>query len=237
MGALLTLDRGNSTLDCMLHPGGARARLDPQGSAALQGFLDGARAERCVAASVVPGGLVQAAQVLAKLGVPMLQAGVDLPCPLQLDYETPALPGVDRWLGALAAFRAFGAAVVVDCGTATTISVVDRDGVFRGGGIAPGPGAMTTGMAGRLPYLPAGDPARGGDMPARSSQAAVDTGLLLAFCGAVERLVGEALAACSGATVVLTGGNALLYLRRGLLRAVHVDDLVHRGLRLLAGEA
>jgi type III pantothenate kinase len=234
VAALLTLDRGNTTLDCMLHPGGARVRLDPARAADLHRFL-GERPARCIAASVVPQGLLPAVAVLAELGVPMQVAGTDLPCPLRLDYETPATLGVDRWLGALAAWRIFGAAVVVDCGTATTASVVDGEGVFRGGAIAPGPGAMAAGMAGRLPHLPTADAARGGAMPARSTQAAVDTGLLLAFCGGVERLVAEALATCRGAKVVLTGGHAPLYLHAGRLQPAHIDDLVHRGLRQLAG--
>jgi type III pantothenate kinase len=235
VAALLTLDRGNSTLDCMLHPGGARARLDPADAAQFERFLAGSKPDRCIAASVVPQGLAAPAAVLARAGVPLQVAGVDLPCPLRLDYETPDTLGVDRWLGALAAWREFGAAVVVDCGTATTVSLVDGEGVFRGGAIAPGPSAIAAGMAARLPHLPPAEPLRGGAFPARSTQAAVDTGALLAFCGVVERLVADALAARPGARVVLTGGHATLYLRAGRLRPLHVEDLVHQGLRLLAG--
>lgn len=234
---LLTLDRGNSTLDAMLHGAApVRARLAPADGVA--GFLAGRRPGLAVAASVVPGGLDAAAHELRQLGVRFAVAGVDLPCPLPLDYATPQTLGVDRWLGALAAHRQFGRAVVVDCGTAVTVNLVEADGTFRGGGIAPGLRPMAEGLARCAPALPATDLARATDVPPRDSTSAVATGVLLAFCGAVERLVADTLAAARGpATVVLTGGHADDYLRRGRLRPVVVPDLVHQGLRRLATES
>jgi len=72
-------------------------------------------------------------------------------------------------------------------------------------------------------------------MPPRSSAAAVDTGVLLGWCGAVERLARGMVDALGGhPTVVVTGGNADLLLRWGLLDARHEPDLVHHGLALLA---
>jgi type III pantothenate kinase len=236
---LLTLDRGNSTLDAMLHgEGGRRARLDP--GAGLAGFLAGRKPLRCVGSSVVPDGLAAAAQELALASVRLELVGRDLQCPLRLDYDTPATLGADRWLGALAAHRRFGRSIVVDCGSATTVNLVDHDGTFRGGAIAPGLGALAAGMAQRTPNLPPARPecAAATPMPARSSAAAVDLGVLLAFCGAVERLVAEAMGAARGpCTVVLTGGHAEDYLRRGRLRPVHEPDLVHQGLAVLAAES
>ncbi len=236
MTPVLTLDRGNSTLDAMLHPDGRRQRLEPS-AAGLAAFLGDARPRRCIAVSVVPDGLAAAAAVLAERAVPMLVAGRDLPCPLRLDYETPATLGADRWLGALAAHRRFGTAVVVDCGSATTVNLVDRTGTFRGGCIAPGLAALLQGMARVTPHLPLADPARGGSLPARSTQAGLDTGVLLAFCGQIERMVADAQAALGEAALVLTGGNAGHYLRAGRLPFAHVPDLVHQGLRCLGESA
>lgn len=239
--SILTLDRGNTTLDVMLHGGGGdcrRARLAPQDSAGLAAFLADQRPRLCAAVSVVPDGLDDALALLRALAVPVAVVGRELQCPLQIDYETPQTLGADRWLGALAAHRQFGAAITVDCGSATTVNLVERAGTFRGGAIAPGLRALCAGMAHVTPHLPRADVAQATSMPPRSSATAVHTGVALAFCGAIERLVADLqVAARSAATVVITGGHADDYRRHGRLACVHVPDLVHQGLRLLVAPA
>lgn len=191
--------------------------------------------QRCVAASVVPGGLDLLAGVLARAGVGLQVAGRDLRCPLRLAYDTPSTLGADRWLSALAAHRRFGRAIVVDCGSATTVNLVEQDGTFCGGAIAPGLRALSLGLASATPALPAPHPDASPAVPSRSTQAAVDTGVLLGYCGMVERLVAETLRAAAGpAHVVVTGGNAARLLRHSRLRATCEPDLVHLGLGMLA---
>lgn len=236
---LLTLDRGNSTLDCMLHAcaserGARRVRLDPADPAAFGAFLDGSEPIRCVGVSVVPGGLDAAATELQRRGLRLELVGRDFHCPLPLDYATPTTLGADRWLGALAAHDAHGRAIVVDCGTATTVNLVEADGTFRGGPIAPGLRALAHGLAQLAPALPVADLVADPVMPPQRSDVAVNTGVILAWCGAIERLVADLLRVARGpATVVLTGGSAAVYLRHGRLRPVPAPDLIHRGLRLL----
>jgi len=234
--SLLTLDRGNTTLDCMLHGQPLRRqRFDPTQAQALRQFLGALRPACCVGTSVVPLGLDAAAMELAALGLRLLLAGTDLPCPLPLRYDTPATLGADRWLGALAAHRQHGAAVVVDCGSATTVNLVLGDGTFAGGAIAPGLRALQAGMAQVTPHLPPAVITEVAAMPPRSSAAAVNTGVVIGWCGAIERLVADLQrSAGEPVTVVLTGGNAELYLQHGRLQPLHVPDLVHQGLRLLA---
>lgn len=53
-------------------------------------------------------------------------------------YSEPGRLGVDRWLGVVAAFHHYGAACVIDCGSALTLDFVDREGSHRGGFIVPG---------------------------------------------------------------------------------------------------
>jgi type III pantothenate kinase len=234
---LLTIDRGNTTLDVMLHgPSTRRARLSPTDP--IDGFLAGAMPRGAVAVTVVPGGLDDPLARLRALGVPTAVAGVELPCPLRLDYATPKTLGPDRWLSALAAHRRHGRCVVIDCGSATTVNLVEDDGTFCGGAIAPGLRAIVEGMALVTPRLPRAEPRLAVEMPPRSSADAVNTGALLAFCGTVERLVADTVQRAHGpCTVVLTGGHAEDYLLRGRLRPCLAPDLVHEGLRLLAEES
>ena len=144
VSGLVTVDCGNSTIDCLRHDDGARARLPHEAAVELCGILAGAR--RIVAVSVVPASLAALRMVAERCGVPVACAGIELPCPLRLDYATPATLGADRWVGCLAAHREAGRAIVVDCGTATTVNLVEEDGTFRGGPIAPGLRAFELGM-------------------------------------------------------------------------------------------
>ena len=234
---LLTVDCGNSTIQC-LDDAGRRWGTDAEEPdfRGLASFVGDAE-PRVVAVSVVRAGLDATARAFAELGLGVEVAGVDLPCPLRLDYRTVETLGADRWLGAYAAHRRHSAAVTVDCGTATTINVVDADGCFCGGAIAPGPAAFVAGMRSLTPALPAADLDAAPQVPAKSTQASVDAGVLLGWAGLVERLASDALAAAPGASLVLTGGNAARLLGCSKLSFEHRPDLLHEGLRALAQAA
>src|SRR4029079_14715880 len=63
--------------------------------------------------------------------------------------------GVDRLLGAWAAWSIYGApVVVVDLGTAPTVDAGDADGFSLGGAILPGPTASIDVLVARAPRLP-----------------------------------------------------------------------------------
>jgi type III pantothenate kinase len=189
---------------------------------------------RAVGSTVVAGGLDGIARALHARGVALEVAGRELVCPLELAYATPATLGTDRWLVALAAWRAEGAAIVVQCGTAITADAVDARGRFLGGAIAPGLRAMAKGLAGAAPALPEWSSPDEVLLPATTSQASVDAGVTLAFCGAVERLTQDLRVALPQAKLLLTGGDAQVFVRHGRVPCTHVPDLLHQGLRWLA---
>ena len=235
---LLPVDRGNSTLDCMIRAGQEvdRTSLSPEDIGGFEGFLAGRRLSCAVGLSVVDRGLDAVAHHLAVLGVELRIAGRDLPCPLNMDYRTPETLGVDRWVSAFAAHREHGQTCVVDMGTTTTVDLVDDKGVYRGGAIAPGFAALMNSMS-SAPQLPAADPLADFDLPPATTADAVAMGVQVGYCGMVERLVRDVVGGARAMpTVVITGGAASYYLRHGRLAAVHIPDLVHRGLGLLAGE-
>lgn len=102
----------------------------------------------------------------------------------------PERAGMDRRVQCLAARHlAGGPAAVVSCGTAITVDLCDVDGALVGGAILPG---LTLGMkalaAGTalLPEVVLEGPVA---MPARDTETALRTGLVLGAAGAVERLL------------------------------------------------
>lgn len=109
---------------------------------------------------------------------------------MALVVRRPQQVGMDRLADATAIRRrATGAAVCVDFGTATTFNVVDEQGRFRGGAIAPGLGTAAEILVKQAPALPevaltAPDSAIGCD-----TDEALRSGIVLGHVGLVEGLL------------------------------------------------
>lgn len=147
-------------------------------------------------------------------------------------YDDPAQLGADRWaalIGARALHR--GPCLVVCAGTATTVDVLDAQGVFQGGLILPGEQLMRAALARDTARLPLADgiPA---DAP-RSTDEAIVTGCLYAQAGAIERMFAR-LAGEPDALCLLAGGNAARVEPLLTLPRRRVDNLVLRGLAVYA---
>lgn len=128
-----------------------------------------------------------------------------------IDVNFPERVGIDRLLGAEAAFRRHKAPlIIVDAGTTVTVDFVSAEGTFCGGAILPGLEMQTAALAAGTDALPKLDWAshRCREMPAgpgRDTVAAMRLGVLASVAGAVERL----LRIYGGATsLVVTGGDA-----------------------------
>jgi type III pantothenate kinase len=163
--------------------------------------------------------------------------------PLAVLVDEPHRVGIDRLAGAAAAALLKDAtrpAIVVDCGTATTVNLVSAAGDFLGGAILPGPALMARALAegtSRLPEVAALDHAPPPPLPGRSTQAAIAAGIGWGIRGAVERIVAEAQRSFAGAAqVILTGGSAGI-VRDCLPGAVELPDLVLAGIALAAERA
>ncbi|MCZ6892454.1 MAG: type III pantothenate kinase [Gammaproteobacteria bacterium] len=153
---------------------------------------------------------------------------------MQTRYTDPAQLGADRWLAALAAYHACGAAVcVVDAGTALTVDVVDQEGVHCGGLIAPGADLMSGSLTRGTAQLASDgvEPARGF---ATNTPDAISLGCHLAVRGLLVEVASRLEQLASGTTFTwyLTGGGAGAV--RAMLPMQHVYDpsLVLRGLAI-----
>lgn len=123
-------------------------------------------------------------------------------------YRNPAQLGSDRW-GALIGARAIlgeKPALVVVCGTATTIDVLTAAGEFKGGVILPGVGLMLRALHDHTAALPDSD----GDYVDDPIQTvdAIASGCQHAQAGAIERLYHLHAAREPGLICLLSGGAA-----------------------------
>jgi type III pantothenate kinase len=153
------------------------------------------------------------ALVRRQFGVPPHVLTVDSPHGLKIGYRDPRQLGTDRLAAALGARKLFPRrnVVVIDCGTATTVTALHRDGTVLGGAILPGLALWPAMLASRTAQLPEVPPARPRVALGRSTKENLQSGIFHGHAGAIRDLVRRIRAEAfgrAGVVVVGTGGHA-----------------------------
>lgn len=186
--------------------------------------------------SVAPSATEVARPYLKGFGEPTVELTHRTLRGIGIDYPHPASIGPDRLANALAARHFFGGpAVVVDFGTAVTFDVVNGEGNYVGGIIAPGLAAMTTYLHEKTALLPKIEIREIKTVIGKSTTEAMLVGAVHGYRGLVKELIGE-LKRELGAKklpVIATGGYAKL-MASGVPAITAVrPELTLEGLRLL----
>jgi type III pantothenate kinase len=154
----------------------------------------------------------------------------------EIRIDNPDEVGADRLLNSLAAHRTYrGPLVVIDFGTATTFDVVDKDGAYLGGVIAPGINLSIEALhkaAARLPRIGIGRPQA---VIGRSTIPAMQSGIYWGYVGMIEGLVARIQGEYGDRLkVIATGGLAPLLAEGTSVIEVIDPDITLDGLRMLA---
>lgn len=152
-----------------------------------------------------------------------------------IDYPKPKSIGPDRLANAVAARHHFGApAVVVDFGTAVTFDVINREGNYVGGIIAPGLAAMTDYLHEKTALLPRIKIREVGSAIGKSTEHAMLVGAVHGYRGLIRGLVAELKDELKAKRlpVVATGGYAKLIASKMKEISAVREDLTLEGLRL-----
>lgn len=238
MAKYLTIDNGNTSAKAAVWVDGSLDREIIHGDVGVEDLeriagLYGGGFDCCAWCSTADNNpdLYLAAN---RLSEKMISLDVTTPMPLDFScYTTPFTLGADR-IAALAGAHSLHPGVellVADCGTAITYDVLDADGRFRGGNIAPGIALRLEALyrfTSRLPRLEPQDD----DMAlwGTSTASAMQAG---AFYGVVAELEYYRRQLSPQAITVLTGG-AVPYLLPHLPFPVTVDrELVLTGLNYI----
>jgi len=123
---------------------------------AVTAFVGRAHVEGAAVCSVVPKATPHARKfVRRQFHLDCFELNHQTVTGVGVDYPRPQTIGPDRLANALAAKTLYGApAVVIDFGTAVTFDVVDRNGNYIGGIIAPGLAALTDYLHEKTALLP-----------------------------------------------------------------------------------
>lgn len=137
---------------------------------------------------------------------------------LTIGYRNPREIGSDRIAAALGARALLGPrhVIVVDCGTATTVTALRKDGTLLGGAIFPGLALWPRMLAAKTAQLPAIALVKPQAALGRSTAAALRSGFFHGHAGAMRELVVRIRREAFGRSevpVLGTGGNGPWFLR------------------------
>jgi type III pantothenate kinase len=198
--------------------------------------LKAAGIDRCAIGTVVPAALYNLRRLSREwFEVEPLIARAAVDWGFEIKVDRPQEVGADRLLNALASHHRYGGPlIVVDFGTATTFDVVDGDGAYLGGVIAPGINLSIEALhqaAARLPRIGIGRPQA---VIGRDTVSAMQSGVYWGYVGMIEGIIGRIRGEQGPLKVVATGGLAPLF-GEGTASIELVDqDITLEGLRLLA---
>lgn len=205
---ILALDVGNTRVKWGLYESG---RLQDSGAEPLRdmGRLESgfpAKPSFAVFANVAgPRASAGVRELLRRLGISYWEVVSEREeCGVVNTYQNPAQLGADRW-AALIGARALhtGTAVVVMAGTATTVDLLDANGVFQGGMILPGFDLMRSSLTESTAQL-GPEPGAIVDLP-RNTADAIASGCTAAQVGAVARFF-RGVASEPDPVCILSGG-------------------------------
>lgn len=190
----------------------------------------------CIISSVVPPVMNSVRTAIRKLtGLTPLIVGPGIKTGLNIRMEHPTEVGSDLIVAAVAALREYPAPLmIIDMGTATTISVIDASRTYIGGCICPGvrisADALTT-RAALLPGINLDEPKRA---IGRNTIDCMRSGIMLGAAAMLDGLIDrmeEELG--QQATVVATGGIAKFVIPLCRRSVIYDRNLLLKGLSIL----
>ena len=253
---LLTVDVGNTTIQCGLFEGEKlalqfRRSTNPKLSSdelglffrdvlALNNF-DYKAVERIACCSVVPAINHSLSNCFRKYFFKealFIQAGIKTG--LKIKYANPREIGADRIAGAIGAVHAAASSggaknlIVVDMGTATTVDVITKNNEYLGGAILPGAAMSVHALSEGTAQLPSVEVVQPKNVCGSSTIEAIQSGVFYGQAGAVRELVSKMEESVFGgerAFVIGTGGFSRSFESAGLFDLV-LPDLVLQGLKV-----
>ena len=166
---------------------------------------------------------------------PLVVGRPDCALPVAPRVDQGTTVGPDRLVNTVAGFaRHGGDLIVVDFGTATTFDVVDSDGAYIGGAIAPGVNLSLEALHMAAAALPHVDITKPTQTIGTNTVACMQAGIYWGYVGLVEGIVRQIRAERGRAMKVIgTGGLASLFDQGTEVFDGIEDDLTMHGLVLI----
>ncbi|MBQ8764366.1 MAG: type III pantothenate kinase [Clostridia bacterium] len=198
--------------------------------------IDYKKVEGAIISSVVPSvtNIVRDA-VESLCGISVMVVGPGVKTGISIVIDNPAQLGSDLVVDAVAGIEEYPLPqIIIDMGTATTVSVIDKKKQFLGGAILPGVAVSHDALIGRTSQLPKVAFEKPKKMIGSNTVDSIKSGILYGNAGAIEgiadRFEEELGEKC---TVIATGGLAKVIVPLCKRDIIVDEDLLLKGLMLI----
>jgi type III pantothenate kinase len=201
--------------------------------------LEPAQIRGGIISSVVPPITETLKAAMERLGCgEILVVGPGIKTGLKILLDNPAQLGSDRVADAVAAVNLYPTPLIlIDMGTATTVSVIDRDKNFIGGMIIPGFKVSLDSLTSRTSQLPKISLTPAKKVIGTNTVDCMKSGIINATASSVDGVIGrieEELG--EKCTVISTGGLANVIIPHCKRDIIMDDMLLLKGLRIIYGK-
>ena len=198
--------------------------------------IDYKKIEGAIISSVVPSVTNIVKEAIAKLcKVSPMIVGPGVKTGVSIVIDNPAQLGSDLVVDAVASVEEYSVPqIVIDMGTATTISAIDGKKQFLGGAILPGVAVSHDALIGRTSQLPKVAFEKPKKIIGSNTIDSIKSGILYGNAGAIEGIVDrfeEELG--EKCTVIATGGLAKVIVPLCKREIIVDEDLLLKGLMLI----
>ena len=166
---------------------------------------------------------------------PMVVGKPECALPVDVRVDIGTAVGPDRLVNTVAGYDLYGGdLIVVDFGTATTFDVVDHDGAYIGGVIAPGVNLSLEALHNAAAALPHVDISKPQMVIGTNTVACMQSGVFWGYVGLVREICARIKAEHGrDMRVISTGGLAPLFQQAVDLFDEYQDDLTMHGLTVI----
>ena len=165
---------------------------------------------------------------------PIVVGKPDCKVPIDVRVDAGTAVGPDRIVNSVAGYDLFGGnLIIVDFGTATTFDVVDKDGAYVGGVIAPGVNLSLQALHQMAAALPHVDIARPKKVIGTNTVACMQSGVFWGYIGLVKEICRKIIEEKQEVMkIIATGGLANLFKPYTEVIDFIDDDLTLKGIAL-----
>lgn len=166
---------------------------------------------------------------------PLVVGKPDCLLPVDVRVDAGTQVGPDRLVNTVAGFDLYGGdLIMVDFGTATTFDVVDTDGAYVGGVIAPGVNLSLEALHQAAAALPHVDISKPQSVVGTNTVTCMQSGVFWGYIGLVREICARIKAErARDMRVISTGGLAPLFQQSEALFDAFRDDLTMHGLTVI----
>ncbi|MBR0471031.1 MAG: type III pantothenate kinase, partial [Clostridia bacterium] len=188
-----------------------------------------------IISSVVPSVTDTIKTAVKKLtGTDAMVIGPGIKTGLSIKTDNPAQLGSDLVVDAVAGISEYGAPLIIfDLGTATTISVINKNREYLGGMIMPGMMISLNAMVSRTSQLPkiSLDPPK--KLIGTNTIDCMKSGILYGTAASMDGMIDRIREEMGEVTVIATGGLAGTIVPLCKNKVIHDDELLIKGLMLI----